>query len=132
MRRQVLVGLGVVLLAGCSGLGAVVDGGSADQSWEYRIVVESGYSDARNVTVSVDTDAGALNETKQLAPGEQWVVTTLTDDDAGSGTYAVAVSTAQNGDEVTHEAQTAGSGVTRIVLGEGRIVSCGGNVTCYQ
>lgn len=127
MRRQVLVALCVLLLAGCSGLG-----GESKESWEYRIVVENGYTDAQTVTATVETDGGVVvNETRQVAPGERWVVTTLTDD-AGSGNYSVAVSTAAHGEEVTHQAGTAGSGATRIILGEGHIVSCGGNVTCYQ
>jgi len=133
MRWQLLAPLGLVLLAGCSGLGGALGGESAEGSWEHRIVVENGYGETQTVTVTVDTDSGGVvNETQEVDPDERWVVTTLSNG-TSDGNYSVTVSTTRHGDEVTHEGQVGGgSGATRVVVGEGTVASCSGNVTCYE
>jgi hypothetical protein len=136
MRRRILAAILLISLAGCTGLGVVMDDDPTEEPWNYRVVVENGYYSTAEFTVSLETDAGGrvLNETRSLTPDERWVVTTLSESELESGEYSVTVSTAEYSRDVTDEGTVADAGATLLVVGgaTGGIVTCGGNVTCYE
>jgi hypothetical protein len=129
MWRRLLLVCCLLSVAGCSALGQ-----NGDEPLEHRVVVENGYEDARTVTVAVDTDGGGpvANETRRLEPGEQWTVWTLNGSAGESTGYSVEVSTAGTDATDRHRGQASGPGATLVVIGGGEVLTCGGNVTCYE
>lgn len=127
-RSAALVMLAVfVFLSGCS----AITGSTPDDRVQHRLVVENGYAEATNITVTIvpHKSGPAINETRRLTPDEQWVVTTL-DEPVTNTDYTMTVSTEQG--SIRHETGGGGTGATLIVIGGGRVVTCGGNLTCYN
>jgi hypothetical protein len=106
--------------------------GSPPSDGQTRFVVENGYADTQTVTVTIDTHGSGpvINETRQLTPDEQWVVTTLNESTLQNG-YTMTASAER--DAVSHETSTSASvkGATLIVVGES-LVTCEGNLSCYN
>ena len=127
-RVAIIAALAVLLLfSGCS-----IITGSPPSDGQTRFVVENGYADAQTVTVTIDTHGSGpvINETRQLTPDEQWVVTTLNESTLHNG-YTMTASAER--DAVSHETSTSpsGKGATLIVIG-GSVVTCEGNLSCYN
>jgi uncharacterized Fe-S center protein len=117
----------LILLAGCS----AITGSAPDDPSQHRFVVENGYAEAQNITVTIDTNGGGpvITETRHVMAGEQWILTTLNVSVMKNG-YTMTVLT--RGNEILHEANSGGSGATLVVVGGGQILTCGGTLTCYN
>jgi hypothetical protein len=132
MWRRAVLALALVALAGCGGLGP----GADDGDWRVRLVVQNAGPQPTTVTATVDATPGGrvVEETRRLAPGETWVVTTLPTGSAPADTYSVAL--AADGEvSIEHAFDTrraSGSGATLYLVGGGTVVSCGGSVDCWQ
>ncbi|MFC7204618.1 hypothetical protein ACFQJC_13945 [Haloferax namakaokahaiae] len=144
MKRQLLVVLCLLSLAGCSGLSGQPPATptESEEPWEYRIVVENGY-EAQAFTVSLTTKSGqtVVNETRSVDSGERWVATTLTETAHSDQAYVLTISAEDEGQLVSKEFDatpqadvTYTSGATLYVFGPGEssVHNCGGNVTCYE
>ncbi|EJN61648.1 hypothetical protein [Halogranum rubrum] len=145
MKRQLLLALCLLSVAGCAGL----SGESAtptpvdDDPWKHRIVVENGYDAPRTFTVTLATESGrsVVNESHRVDAGEQWVATTLTESAHGDGAYVLTISTAEDGrltsspfDATPQDGVTYTSGATLYVFSpsSSEVHVCGENVTCYE
>ncbi|WP_353633235.1 hypothetical protein ABSL23_00485 (plasmid) [Halobacterium sp. NMX12-1] len=117
----------LVVLSGCS----AIMGPASEEIGQHRFVVENGHPEAQNVTatIAVRGEGPVVNETRRLAPDEQWVVATLNTSALTDG-YTMRASTARA--SASHETPNGGPGATVIFIGEGRISTCEGNATCYN
>ena len=127
-RVATIAALAVLLLfSGCN-----INTGSPPSDGQTRFVVENGYADAQTVTVTIDTHGSGpvINETRQLTPDDQWVVTTLNESTLHNG---YTMTTSAERDAVSHETSTSpsGKGATLVVVG-GSVVTCEGNLSCYN
>ncbi|MFC7136316.1 hypothetical protein [Halobaculum litoreum] len=143
-RSLLVLGVLLVLLAGCSGV-PVASSDTAtpesDAAWSYRIVVENGY-DTQPYTLTVATPTGqtVLNETRSVASGDRWVATTLTEAEHGGETYVITVRPEDEDtvarsefDTTPREKVTYRSGAKLYRFGpDGSAVHlCGGSPDCY-
>ncbi|WP_135663881.1 hypothetical protein [Halorhabdus rudnickae] len=113
----------------CSGCVGITDT-TPDDHGQYRFVVENGYGETQNVTVTIDIhgDGPIINESRRLTPDGQWIVTTR-NVSALEGGYTMVASTERT--TVRDETDASGTGATLLVLG-GPIVTCGGDPGCYN
>ena len=111
----------------------MITGSPPGDGGQHRFVVENGYAEAQNVTVTIDTHGGGpvINETRRLTSGEQWVITTLNESALYDG-YTMTASTERG--SVRHEtsASTNRTSATLIVAGGPGVMTCSGNLTCYK
>jgi len=130
VRYKIVVFLScLVVFAGCSAIG--IDGTDTDEQWTYRFVVENEHSSPQNVTVSITADGFVHNETRRLAPGEQWVVANVTGDGT-KRTYSVTLLATHQESTLTDSGTLSSTGATVYTLDTGNIISCSGSVTCYR
>ena len=122
-----VVAVALVVLSGCT----ASTGPAAEATGQHSFVVENGHAEAKNVTATIDVrgEGPVVDETRRLAPGEQWVVATLNASALPDG-YTMRASTSEA--SVSHETPTGSLGATVIAIGEGVVSTCYGNATCYN
>ena len=145
MKKQLLLTLCLLLLAGCSGIignTPPTSPSETDESWEHRVVVENGYDTTREFTVTLTTKGGhsVVNKTHQVGADERWVATTLTESEHSDQEYRLRVGAAEDGlvsrpiNATPQEGVTRISGATLYKFSHSgtEVHECGGNVTCYK
>lgn len=132
---RTLIVVGIVLIAGCSGVIANDDPPDSEPE-KLRIVVQNDLASAKTVTLTLTSENGdtILNQTKTVQSDGGWVVTTLTVPEVETPVTVTARMPNRNyTNELTPIRNTDRGSRLLTIYDDGiNIHECNTNVTCWQ